>query len=69
MVIALRDIEKIIREVDGTMSIEGMPITGDDKDRIRNCLRNKKKYDEAITALIKKHTVRVPKGNNYIGVS
>lgn len=55
----MKDIEKIIREVDGTMSIEGMSITGDDKDRIRTCLRDKMKYNEAIAELVKKHTVRV----------
>ena len=65
MVIVLKDIEKIIREVDGTMSIEGMHITSDDKYRIRTCLRDKKKYDEAITALIMKHTVSVPKDYKF----
>lgn len=29
------DIEKIVREVDSSMAMEGMPLTREDKDRIR----------------------------------
>ena len=32
------DIEKIVREVDSSMAMEGMPLTHEDKDRIRKCL-------------------------------
>lgn len=54
----MKDIEKIIREVNGTMAIEGMPITDDDRQRIRECLRDKQKFDDTLHALILKHTVQ-----------
>ena len=53
----MKDIEKIIREVNGTMAIEGMPITKADEDRIRNCLRDNDKYEKTLHELVKKHTV------------
>ena len=53
----MKDIEKIIREVNGTMAIEGMPITKADEDRIRNCLRDNDKYEKTLRELVKKHTV------------
>jgi len=56
-VIVVKDIEKIIREVNGTMAIEGMPITKADEDRIRNCLRDNDKYEKTLRELVKKHTV------------
>jgi len=56
-VIIVKDIEKIIREVNGTMAIEGMPITKADEDRIRNCLRDNDKYEKTLRELVKKHTV------------
>jgi hypothetical protein len=59
----MKDIEQIIREVNGTMSMEGMPITDEDKDRIRDCLRNKNKFDITIKELILKHTVQPVNSN------
>jgi len=53
----MKDIEKIIEEVNGTMSMEGMPITADDRNRIRLCLRDKKLFDETLNNLIHKHSV------------
>lgn len=53
----MKDIEKIIEEVNGTMSMEGMPITADDRSRIRLCLRDKKLYNETLKNLIRKHSV------------
>lgn len=53
----MKDIEKIIKEVNGTMSMEGMPITAEDRNRIRLCLRDKKLYDETLKNLINKHSV------------
>jgi hypothetical protein len=54
----MKDVEKIIGEVNGTMAIEGMPLTDQDKDRLRECITGKTSYDEMVRRLVKKHTVR-----------
>lgn len=51
------EIEKLINEVDSSMSMEGMPLSSEDKDRIRICLANPSKLNDIISNLIKKHTV------------
>ena len=33
-----QDIDKIIRKVNSTMSLEGMPLTAADKDTLRKCI-------------------------------
>lgn len=53
----VKDIEKIIGEVNGTMSMEGIPITKDDRNRIRLCLRDKNLYEETLKELVHKHSV------------
>lgn len=35
----MRDIEQAIREVNGTMAMEGMPLTESDKENMRSVLR------------------------------
>jgi hypothetical protein len=52
----MRDLEKLIDEVNGSMSMEGMPLTQTDKDRIRHCAGNDELVEETIAELIKKHT-------------
>ncbi|MCQ1530518.1 hypothetical protein [Lutispora saccharofermentans] len=52
----MRDLERLINEVNGSMSMEGMPLTQTDKDRIRRCSGNDKLVEETIAELIKKHT-------------
>ena len=47
--------EKIIKEVDGSMAIEGMSLTDDDKNRIRYCVENPKQLDDILKRLINKH--------------
>lgn len=54
----MKNIEKIICEVNGTMAMEGMPISEDDKNRIRYCLRDDNLFNETIKGLTKKHTVK-----------
>lgn len=49
--------KQLIDEVDGTMSIEGMPLTQDDKSRMLEYLNNPSKFDEIMKSLIRKHTV------------
>ncbi|MDR1703213.1 MAG: antitoxin VbhA family protein [Clostridiales bacterium] len=51
----MRDIEQTIREVDATMAIEGMPLTEEDKSRLRSILRGEINYDAAIKQIIDKY--------------
>ncbi len=53
----MKDIEKIIRKVDGNMSIEGMPLNEEDKERIRECLTEKVSFDDMTKQLIDKYTI------------
>lgn len=55
----MKDIEAIIREVNGTMAIEEMPITAEDKERIYICLRDSKKIDSAVASLLEKYTTKI----------
>ncbi len=54
----MKDIEKIIGEVNGTMAVEGMPLTEQDKQRLRECITGKTSYDDMVKELVKKHTAR-----------
>lgn len=53
------NIEKIVQEVDSSMSMEGMPLTAEDKDRIRKCLAEPSAVELMISNLLAKHTVPV----------
>lgn len=57
-VISMEGIEQIIKEVNGTMAIEGMPLGEEDKDRIRVCLSGEDSFDEIRKRIIEKHTVK-----------
>ena len=50
------DIERIINEVNGSMAIEGMPLTDEDKERIRVSLSDNKMYKKTLKELITKHS-------------
>ena len=54
----MEGIEQIIKEVNGTMAIEGMPLGEEDKDRIRVCLFGEDSFDEIRKRIIEKHTVK-----------
>jgi uncharacterized membrane protein YukC len=47
------NIEKTIRYVDASMSIEGMPLTEQDKMNIRDCLSGKADMDTVINRIKK----------------
>lgn len=49
--------KQLIDEVDGTMSIERIPLTQDDRTRMLEYLNNPSEFDEIMKSLIKKHTV------------
>lgn len=48
--------ERIIENVNATMSMEGMPLTQEDKELAANCLDGKIDFGEAIASLVKKYT-------------
>ena len=54
----MRNIEEVIREVNGTMAIEGLHITDKDKSRIRICAGNKQLVNKTVAELVAKHTVK-----------
>jgi len=49
------DTEKIISEVNSSMTIEGMPLTEEDKNRIRYCIENPDQASKTLKQLIAKH--------------
>lgn len=53
----MSEIEKIVNDVDSSMSMEGLPLTNEDKDRIKICLTDPTLVDRMISDLLAKHTV------------
>jgi len=51
------DIEKVVENIDFSMKMEDMPLTGDDKNRLRDCLNGKSDVDKILQVIIKKHTL------------
>ncbi|MDR0883939.1 MAG: hypothetical protein LBN05_04980 [Oscillospiraceae bacterium] len=51
----MRDIEAKIRNINGSMAIEGMPLTEEDKTRLRDLLMGKSSYDTVVEQLVQKH--------------
>ena len=52
----MRDIEQTIREVNGTMAIEGMPLTDEDRNRLRDILYGRVSIDGVIKQLTEKYS-------------
>ncbi|WP_455543922.1 antitoxin VbhA family protein [Intestinibacter sp.] len=48
--------DKIINNINATMSMEGMPLLKEDKERLRECLEGKISYQDAVDKLIKQYT-------------
>lgn len=53
----MRDIEKVIEQVNGSMAIEGMPLTDEDRERIRRCAGNHELVEREVQTLVKKYFV------------
>lgn len=53
----MNDIEQIMKNVNGSMSIEGMPLTDDDMECMRKCLNGILSFDEAVAAIVSEYTV------------
>ncbi len=47
--------QQIIKNVNGTMALEGMPLTDEDTQRIADILDKKITSEEAIQQIIEKH--------------
>ena len=54
---AAEKVERIIREVDSSMAMEGMPLSSEDRQRIRRCLDTPQALEKTLRELIQKHTV------------
>lgn len=50
--IILSETERIIANVNATMSMEGMPLTDADKRRIKDCIEGKSSFDDEIKKLV-----------------
>jgi hypothetical protein len=54
----MRDVEQTIREVNGTMAMEGMPLTDEDKNRLRDILHDRVSIDMVIKQLTEKYSAK-----------
>jgi hypothetical protein len=53
----LYDLENIVENIDFSMAMEDMPLTNEDKNRLRDCLNGKADVDKILREVIKKHTL------------
>ena len=47
--------DRIINNINATMSMENMSLSKEDKERLRDCLEGKVSYEDAIDKLIKQY--------------
>jgi ribosomal protein S13 len=50
------EVENIIKNIDFSMKMEAMPLTEEDKTRLRNCINGKVDINKVLQETIKKHT-------------
>jgi hypothetical protein len=51
------DVENIIQNIGFSMEMEDMPLTEEDKNRLRNCITGKEDINKVLQETIKKHTL------------
>jgi hypothetical protein len=51
------DVENVVENIDFSMKMEDMPLTDEDKNRLRNCLNGTTDIDKILQDVIKKHTL------------
>jgi hypothetical protein len=51
------DVENNIKNIDFSMKMEDMPLTNEDKRRLRGCLNGTINVDKILQEIIKKHTL------------
>jgi hypothetical protein len=49
------EVENIIKNIDFSMKMEEMPLTEEDKVRLRNCINGKEDVNKVLQETIKKH--------------
>ena len=52
----MRSTDQKIRIVDATMTMEGMPLTDEDKSRLRDIFDGNKTVEQTVQELIRKHS-------------
>jgi len=57
--------EFVLENIDFSMSMEDMPLTNEDKNRLRDCLNGKKDIDKTLQEVIKKHTSLIPQNQSF----
>lgn len=50
------DVENVVENIDFSMKMEDMPLTDEDKNRLRNCLNGTVDIDKILREVIQKHT-------------
>jgi hypothetical protein len=53
----VNDVENIIQNIDFSMKMEDMPLTEEDKNRLRNCMTGKDDIAKVLQETIKKYTL------------
>ena len=51
------NIENVIENIDFSMTMEDLPLTDEDKNRLRNCLSGKDEIAKVLQETIKKYTL------------
>ncbi len=55
----MSDTERIIENVNATMGMEGMPLSDEDRERVKECIEGKVSFQSAVEQLIGKYTRKV----------
>lgn len=51
-VITMSEAERIVANVNASMAMEGMPLTKDEKNLIKDCIEGRKSFDEEVKKLV-----------------
>ncbi|MDR1524667.1 MAG: hypothetical protein LBS79_05340 [Tannerella sp.] len=51
------DVENVVENIDFSMKMEDMPLTDEDKRRLRDCLNGAVDVDKILQEVIKRHTL------------
>jgi hypothetical protein len=51
------DVENVVENIDFSMKMEDMPLTDEDKNRLRDCLNGTVDVDKILQEVIKRHTL------------
>jgi tetrahydromethanopterin S-methyltransferase subunit H len=61
-----KNVESIIENIDFSMKMEDMPLTEDDKHRLRNCITGKADINRVLQETIKKYKIKDIQMNNKL---